>query len=335
MDFQFSILFSFRTITTDPSLSLFIHVLIKSNSKAHAMLGHKSALYFMDIIKESLLEIAESNKDTELLLEELENEERLAYEAMASAPVPDYIKKLLKGWDEEDITQFMKGSSICRTAELPSQTRYLGYATNSNKTGGPAIYGEETYDTGFPVLRQLDENGTRIVYNFTNATEPPPAGQFSLVYELPAHTSHTVCGNHLTMPDYVDFYYAPLKDGKASVTFPNEKEKAAYGYSREKFKGLLGIEFPIWTENKGNAKKQDLNTDTFLDGLDGRISVTVNSKPVTGFKKYPGSQILFFQGEGDNLHWEPSENDDYAIEFTISDENLASKHFRLNGLILY
>ena len=282
----------------------------------------------MDVIKESLQEIAESSKDTESLLDELDKEEKLAFEAIASAPVPNFILEGLN-WDKEDAEQIMRGSSICRTAELPSQTRYLGYGSNSNKTGGPAIYGKETYDIGIPVQRNVDDTGKAVIYTFPNVTEPPPPGQFTLLYLIDVHKDRNRCGDGLVMPDYIDFYYAPLKDGKASITFPNEKEKAAYGYSREKFKGMLAIVFPVFTQNLGSAKKSDFNAGDF--GSE-KVSVTVNSKPVTGFKSE--GHILFFQGEGDSFHWEPSDNDDYTIEVSVPDE-LAWKNFRIDGLLLY
>jgi hypothetical protein len=57
--------------------------------------------------------------------------------------------------------------SICHTARLPAQTRYLGYLTDTRKVGGPSVYGEETYEIG------IEADTVR---------KQPPIGELALVW---------------------------------------------------------------------------------------------------------------------------------------------------------
>ena len=68
--------------------------------------------------------------------------------------MPGHYKNLLTGIVKDDIepklepSLFFKGRSMCHTARLPSQSRYLGYLTDTDKVGKQAPYGQETYEVG-------------------------------------------------------------------------------------------------------------------------------------------------------------------------------------------
>lgn len=296
------------------------------------------ALPFLEIMIEALKELATSTTEKEELLEELQKEENADYEEFLSKPLVDLVwgqKEYLQlGLPNETLFEtWFKGPNICRTSYLPSESRFLGVMTDTDKTGGPAIPGRETYDTGDFSVTNIDNDGN---YNFVEDGEPLP-GVFSLLNyarersgwqdqeawdkECPA----------LVMPDYKDFFYAPLLDGKASITFPSEKEKAYYGYNPSKFKGVIGLVLPLQAEPAcKSCHPHDLILDDFEDG---KVTITVNSNPVTNIRIVRNAMIL--EGDGGSVYWEPNvDKQNYKIEFEVA-ADVAQYRLRLGTIILY
>eukprot|EP00980_Cylindrotheca_fusiformis_P001638 scaffold368_cov125-Cylindrotheca_fusiformis.AAC.16 len=289
---------------------------------------------------EALEELADSTT-TPLseLLNQLQDEEDLEYDEFRSNPLVDLVNGENDYADlglpsDQLFESWFKGPSICRTSYLPSESRFLGITTDTNKTGGPATPGHETYDIGFTVLK-IERDGT---YQFVEEDKKPEPGVFSLLNNGAERAGFRnreewdeECPD-LVMPDYKDFFYAPLLNGKASLTFPDEKEKTYYGYDRSKFKGVLGLVLPLLAESAcKTCHEHDLRLDDFTTG---KVKITVNSKPVSNIRMV-SKVAMILEGDGGNVFWEPSaENENYKIEFEV-DADFAQYHLRLGTLILH
>jgi hypothetical protein len=266
------------------------------------------------------------------LLEEIETEENREYEAFLAEPLPEIqgqeelFGKALN--DETLMDTWFKGPSLCRTPLLPAESRFLGLTTNTTKIGKVSKCGAETYDTGVSINR---EGG---IYSYLTEVTPTP-GDFNII----APNKFRSCYDEekcpeIVMPDYKDWFWGVLKDGKVSATLPNEKEKEYYGYDPTNFKGIIGLIPTIFPETTRGLPIGDLNVSDFQDHL----KLTVNGKPVAKYRIFNHMAIL--EGEDGSVFWEPSPNSDYVLEFEPSGEledgrAAADLHLRLHGFVLY
>lgn len=204
----------------------------------HALEAHFITLPLVEMLLEGLSELVESKKDPKTLFQELQKEEDKEFESFLSVPVLDKFNNegFMERFGElgDEIDTWFKGPSLCRTSLLPSMTRYLGLALNSNKVGGAARCGEEEYETGYFFDRA---NG-----KYTYTDRPPPDGEIVILSPNDARYCYPtkVC-SEIVMPDHKDWFYGDWTNGPISITFPNEKEREYYGYKRGKFKGILGL----------------------------------------------------------------------------------------------
>ena len=116
------------------------------------MVGHALALFLVENLLTALGDLIKlESESVEILLSRLRQEDAELYEDhIVKGEFQDKPEKLysLESDSNEkidfDFSVFFKGKSMCHTARLPSQTRYMGYLTNSDKVGGPAPFGKET-----------------------------------------------------------------------------------------------------------------------------------------------------------------------------------------------
>ncbi|CAJ1962078.1 unnamed protein product [Cylindrotheca closterium] len=308
--------------------------------KEHALTGHFLALPVVEMLIESISDLMTMDKDPMTVLQDLQKEEDLAYKNFFTIPVQDTLTpgidrkgKLIGTLTErfieplgEEMEYFFKGPSICRTALLPSMTRYLGIATNSDKVGGSARCGEETYDLGIPFDRN---NG---VYTYTSNRTVPP-GEWAIMSPNDMRSCNDDCSD-VVMPDYKDWYMGNWSSGSASITFPNKKEKEYYAYSPEKFKGILALMTTFYQETTGrkqNKRKYDIAGENFQEN----VLMTVNGEPVKKYRSVDG--LLILEGP-DGIYWKPSKNNDYVMEFKpkgkIDGKDAIEMHLRLSGFLV-
>mmetsp|Transcript_6423 Transcript_6423/g.15175 ORF Transcript_6423/g.15175 Transcript_6423/m.15175 type:complete len:785 (+) Transcript_6423:207-2561(+) len=309
--------------------------------KVHALTGHFLALPVVEMLLEGISDLVSMDKDPEAILQELQKQEEVDYETFLAFPIFDTLNDIVKKskigqalqnrfmiplGDEFD--NWFKGPSICRTGVLPSMTRYLGLATNSDKVGGSARCGEETYETGIPFDRTPDHK-----YTYTTNRTPPP-GEFSIMAPNDQRSCHDDC-SEIVMPDYKDWFYGNWSSGSASLTFPNEKEKEYYGYDPAKFKGILALMPTIYPERIGKREKTRW-VSMPLANYSKNVALTVNGQPVRKYRKVDGLVIL----EGPNgMYWKPSSNNDYVLEFKprgVMDDGVKAieKRIRLQAFVL-
>lgn len=194
------------------------------------------------IRKRQLLE--ESNPSPKDLLMKLVKEEKEQYQQLLASEFPitantqtritlycgkNKDTKFCNLEEDSDFDQYndtlVRGRSICHTALLPSQTRYLGYLLNKDgndlKVGGPAPLGNETYDVGEPFPGTDYEKREESVLQLIRS-HPPVKDSCPVTLA----------------PDYKDYFYAQELDGWAKLRWPNKAEKEAYSYDAKNFKGL-------------------------------------------------------------------------------------------------
>jgi hypothetical protein len=213
---------------------------------------------------------------------------------------------------------------------LPAESRFLGLTTNTTKIGEVSKCGAETYDTGVSIDRSIGG----IKYSYPTEVMPTP-GDFNII----APNDFRSCYDEeecpeIVKPDYKDWFLGVLKDGKVSVTLPNEKEKEYYGYDPTNFKGIIGLIPTMFLERSKGSPTGDLAVSDFQDHL----KLTVNGKPVAKYRLFNSMAIL--EGEDGSVFWEPSPNSDYVLEFEpfgeVEDGRAAADlHLRLGGFVLY
>jgi hypothetical protein len=183
---------------------------------------------FLDVIAE-----IGSLSDHETLLCHLQTEENIEYQKFFQSDLPPLPGEgLLESiWrellNEANVSVFFRSPSICHTAQLPAETRYLGILTESD------CVGVHDYYKGVPknVADQLEvKDGSEV--------------SMPLVYD-PAECQS--CEVELNR-DFTDFFFASNKMGWSRITIPNKAEVRAYGLDDpEKFKyqGLLVMHLKI------------------------------------------------------------------------------------------
>jgi hypothetical protein len=268
------------------------------------------ALFLTQMLVGALKDLVTKDNDPEAMLAELKNEEDLLYEEFKQAGLPPASQFLNTGKSPDvDIELLFRGRNICRTARTPSQTRYLGYGTDSDKKGGIAAAGKEKYDIG--IERQ-------------DADKTDADGVMRLVYERGERENCPVP----VKIDYKDFYYTHGKDGWSMLTIPNNKEKEAYGYDPAAVKGFL-ILCPAscpW----GKCQAGDLNIAEAFDK--NQLEMEVNLTPVTSvikFDIYNGCFVL----KGDNgVYWKPNNEGSFNLKARVTSPN---EYLRISAVVLY
>ncbi|CAJ1945090.1 unnamed protein product [Cylindrotheca closterium] len=307
--------------------------------KLHALQGRQISLPFMNMLDDALEEIIQSPKDAATLLSEIEEEENAEFENFISLPVigKDGGKGSYDMFSESlglDLLEtWFKGPSICRTAQLPAESRFLGITTNTNKTGSVARCGEETYDTGIMIDRnQYPDTG----YTYPEGIEPVP-GEFSIIgWSAGRYCADEEDCPEIVQPDYPDWFWGVWKDGKTSTTFPNEKEKEYYGYDADKFKGIIGLIPTLFPEiYQKNTPYIDFKMKDFRD----HVKMKVNGKSVAKYR--PLLKMVILEDENGSVQWPPNENGQYILEFEafgvmeIDNRTSAEHRLRLSGFVLY
>jgi hypothetical protein len=283
--------------------------------KQHGLDGHMLALFLSQIFVDALQDLVDHpNQDPVTLLAELKTEEDDLMEQFLKADLPEAASKLYDAKKDRDpdvdFNVLYKGPSICHIARTPAMTRYLGYLTNTEKVGGIAPFGNETYDTGI-------EKGE------ADTTEDA-RGELRLVWENNPKVRQ-FCEFQIR-PDYKDYFYAHQRDGLVSLVFPNEKEKVAYNYDQSKMKGLIIIVLAIcdWQE----CADGDLKADSMI--ANGDVTITVNGKQVSSIADIGNGGLLLKHENG--VHFEPSASEDYEIAVEVQ---TADSFLRVSSIIVY
>lgn len=312
-------MFSSTEILTDTdSIRVFIGYVRYLFRKDHAMTGHGMALFLTNALLGALQDLEKhDNHDGETLLGELRKNEEELYHNFTNATLPDIHRTMYSVKDgvviqpEFDSSVFFTGHSFCHTGRVPSQTRYLGYLTNStDKVGGPAPYGYETYDTGINVEFAL--------------RSPSPNGEMRLVWA--GGKEREISCPVTCKPDYKDVFLTTSLDGWTKLTIPNEAERTAYRYDPSRFKGIIimilrGCDF-------GKCERGFLKQEQYDEK---KWEMKVNGLPVVSVVDI-GFEALLVVGEDGRVHFPPTANGEYDIEVQVLE---SGSFVKVSSFILY
>ena len=209
---------------------------------------------------------------------------------------------------------------LCRTALLPSEARYLGITTNTDKVGPIANLGEELFDTGVTREAARQPNASSVT-----TASGDVISEMILVYQE-GKDERVEC-NATIKPDYKDYFFASPEHGWQSVTLPNDKEVEEYGWDPKKVKGLIAALQPVCDWHKCDQHETRLDEGAFEENI---IEMTVNDKQVVGFEEVE-NQGTFLIAE-DGFFFDPDENGKFTISAHVLNEE---KFLRFSSFVIY
>lgn len=291
-----------------------------NDSKDNALVGHGIGLFLVDTLLSTLRELGERDyENIERFLSQLLEEDRELHHTFLEAEIPENFRKffnpeelpLVEGEAKIDASLFFKGSSVCHTARLPSQTRYQGILTDTNQVGKPAPVGEETYYLGFDKRIAEKEAGTN--------------GEMRLVYEVPKERE-TQCVGVLVKPDYPDYFYTNSMDGWSKLMLPNDAEKKAYGYDTARFKGIIIIIGKVCPWGKCPPGFLTLLEDHERK----KWELKINGEHATKVANLGGNH--FIVGGVNGFRFKPNSNGNYDIEIKVNEDG---SFLSVNDFVLF
>lgn len=178
-----------------------------------AMKGNLLALFLTETLIDALQSLMrmevkfDDPHDTYADLKSQEDKEYDAtlYESNTTTPIDNITSDHLTTLGVDTKLLLLRNKALCKTALLPSQTRYLGILTESEKKG--ELHG---YDTG--------------VESIEAARNHPVPSEFVLTY---VQATRLVCDVDLEH-DHRDYFYASAASGWTSLRFPNDAELEAF-----------------------------------------------------------------------------------------------------------
>ena len=233
---------------------------------------------------------------------------KLAGEMFSLGPLGDWQ-------NEVDPSIFFRGESLCHTARLPAEIRYLGYLTNTDKVGGPAVFGKEQYDVGV----EFHED--------TTVSNVSTSGLMQLGWSNEGGTERQIGCSVIVKPDYKDYFFVREGDGWAKMIFPNDKERIAYGYDPSKMHGIILILFKScdW----GKCAKNFLQGNDLNEGK--KWEMKINGIPVEMFHTLGGASMPVNDKKG--IRFLPDRKYPYyEIEIKVNHPN---SYVKISSIILF
>ena len=274
-----------------------------------ALSGNTIALFMSEMLLDAIEEIGDVS-DRITLLRHLQTEENIEYQKFSNSDVPAPEDGFLKEVGDEllnetDLTPFFRSPSICHTARLPAQSRYLGILTESDQTG------VHDYFKGIP-KEEADKMETA-----DDSETPMP-----LVYDP---RDRQTCEVELNR-DYKDYFFSSDKMGWTTLTFPNKVELEAYGRTSGEYKGILVmcLKHCDW----GKCPAGDMQLEAIQKG---QVKLEINGLPVANVTKFNDCTVL----RGEHGHyWKANEDGQYTLRAKVLGDGSDFSFLRISSLIL-
>jgi hypothetical protein len=207
----------------------------------------------------------------------------------------------------------LTGKSICHTARLPSQIRYNGFLTESKKTGGPSVWGEETFDVG------LELQQAKALAN-PEATKNLPL-VFAADEDQRKHTCPLVVA-----PDAKDYFYAQYGDGWREHFIPNAATREAYHYDPSSIRGIVIVVFltcPWDVCPEGALRAIDSDDEK-------KWEIKINGVPVTRLTDIGNDAFVAQNAKG--ITFPQDSNGGYKLEFHV---NKPDYYAKISAIIVF
>ena len=260
--------------------------------KWHGFLGNLLALSLFEMMEDALKQIQSFGAvDPAAKIHELKAQEDEEYKKFFSSDLDQFAMLPLGGStkdyaDDVDRNLIFKKKTICRTALLPSESRYRGIMTQT------------TTEVGFENFRQGQE-----VHELVKL--PNDSDEMRLSY---TNEDRQDCDEVLLNVDMKDFFVVSAAEGAKKVTLPNDAEQAAYG-TDEPLKGMVAI--VLSTCSWGHCPKEDVREETLLTDA----VIKVNGVPADGFSSID-SEAIFLKHNG-NFFFQPNAQGRFEFEIQV------------------
>jgi hypothetical protein len=279
------------------------------------------ALFLMQTLLEAVNEMVSLESESlEALLTRLQKEEDKHYDAISRHNLVDEeLRKQMKersGYKFDELPNFepdidwysllLTGKSLCHTVRLPSQIRYRGLLTESNKTGGPSVYGEETYDLGL----EIEESKA--------LPNPEATKALQMVYLANEGQRKHKCPLVIN-PDEKTFFYMQYGDGWREHVIPNAATREAYHYDPSSMRGIIILVFTICDWDRcppGFLRAKDYDNGNKWD-------MKINDVPVTNMTEV-GNDAVVVQND-DGFTFPQDSNGGYKLEFHVNEPDYVAK----------
>jgi hypothetical protein len=271
--------------------------------KEHQFKGLLISHFILDVLEEALVTLDDlmhpngplSSVKSDVLIDRLKVLHQRDMKNATMSPIPSSYRGI-----DEDLMQRLtpslvfRGNSVCHTALLPAQSRFLGHVTESGMIGSP----DGGYDTG--------EN---------KLTCKPEHNKLPLAYSS---------SDRLRCPspkiDHKDFFYVRNQDGWLHSTVPTRAEVQAYQQNPPQ--GIIFVCLQVCPMDRCSDDYVGFGKSS--DHGHAKISMKVDGKEVTSVINLDhGCHVL----ESDRgIRWGPGLDDDgrYKLSFRL--------HAKLSGL---
>ena len=271
--------------------------------KWHAYHGNLYALFLMETIEDALHELKLQAEDPAVLLQQLTKEEMGDFQEFEQEATLLYEHK----WNVHDAVtalELYRDHTYCHTANIPAQTRYLGY-----------VYNQTVNDDWFHYF-----HGNTLKFNRNRF----PTEELSLTYIPPNRETKYNC-NHTLNIDSKDCFLATGRyDGFQTIVIPNEAEIRAYGDHDPK--GIIAVCAAACSFECGASPL--LSPDSIHTG---KAHFQVNGEDVDSVIGFENC-FLLVRKDG-SLHWPKK---DGSKKYTIGVKvNFRGKFFRFSSFILW
>jgi len=269
---------------------------------------------------------AHPESDSQKLLDQLQKEEDGAYEMFHNASIPPSLvsNNYRTNFGIDPIATFIKGPTICKSARLPSQSRFHGRLTNTDKRGNVAMFGNETYDIGIEDVEALETNSRgvmRLVWTMYNERV----------------AAQKCAPDAIISPDYYDFWLTSAGDGWNHLEIPNDAERNAYGYDNHELKGYV-VMYPMAQSKDYHGGKKPLAGLAQEEFRQKKWEMKINEQAVTdliGITKggnIGGAPALLAVGTNGSLTFDLNEKQSYVIEIKVNEKD---SDVRLRTVVVY
>lgn len=281
--------------------------------KMTALWGNTFAIYLSDMLIDAIEELKSASNQTDLL-EQLRKEEDNDYKAfLTSATTKDSTDYHLVPKEAELVNDgtntsiFFTEPSVCHTARLPSQTRYLGIITETDQIG--------VHD----YFKGISMKAARNITSDENSTIPMP-----LVYDDDERQKG--CDVELNR-DYRDYFFASNKMGWTTITIPNDAENRLYVEDSQKLQGVLVfclVNCPWGNCPPGEMRKEEI--------FSGQLRFEVDSVPVTNTTNLIDDCLVLRGAQGH--HWQPNQHGRYEFRTRVIGNSTEFAYLRISSLVL-
>ena len=284
--------------------------------KMHALWGNTFALFLSEMLLEAISELTFMTAfNRTSLFNQLKSDAASDYRNFTeSATAKDSIEYEMVPRDIELLNELTNASifftepSVCHTARLPSQQRYLGILTETQETGV------------FDYFKGTSWDGARNISSGTNSEIPMP-----LVF---VESERQTCEVELNR-DYKDFFYSSSNMGWTTLTVPNEEETRAYMKEKQKLRGILVV--CLASCEWGECEEGDMRKEAMFDG---RLLLQVNGQPVTNATDLIEDCMILRGKQGH--YWQPNDSGQYIIRSRVNliDNKTTFATLRISSVIL-